>query len=107
LRKKLIWIIPLALVIIAAIVYPWYKLQTQNQANQQQSENISIATSFVNNYGPQAKISNISTPKTIRAVYWTDDNYMHASLYIDGIWFEYAREPKLQSTPASSPSTTP
>jgi|GEM_PF-6360894 len=106
-KKKLFWMVLLALVILAAIIYPWYKLQTQNQVNREQEENQAIASSFAQYYGAQASISNITAPKIIRAVYWTDVQYMHASLYIDGVWFEYAREAALRPAPTPVPTFTP
>jgi len=108
-KRKLFWIVPLTLVVLAGIIYPWYKLQSQNQKNTEQAENLAISTSFSQFYGSTAHITNITAPKIIRAVYWTDNQYIHASLYIDGVWFEYAREDKAQSkqpTPALSPTPT-
>lgn len=104
-KRKLIFIIPLIAIILAAIIYPWMRMLSEDKIKSQQEENLVIATSFTNYYGSQAKISNITEPKLIRAVYWTDDTYMHASLYIDGIWFEYAREELIQPTPI--PGTGP
>jgi hypothetical protein len=114
-KKRLFWIIPLIIVVLAAIIYPWQKIYFENKKNsqqqeeyqQQQEEYQTIAGSFAGWYGAQARISNIATPKIIRAVYWTDDKYMHASLYIDGVWFEYAREEIPSAAPTPAPSSNP
>jgi hypothetical protein len=100
LKRKLIWIIPACLMILASMALPWYKLNVQNTNQESQI----VRSSFFQTYGQTAKINNFVKPEDIRiyGAYWQDEKYIHTSLCFNGVWVEIARQEivKIQPTPA-------
>jgi hypothetical protein len=107
--KKLFWIIPLCLVIIAAITIPlvmWQKAEAKANDATKNQENLAVQASFVQTYGNTAKVNNFVKPEDIKiyGVNWSDETYNHTSICVNGVWVEIARTELPKSI---QPTTTP
>lgn len=95
-KKRLFWIVPVVVILLAAIAFPVFKWQ-ELEANSKNLANLQEATlvenSFFQTYGQQVKINNFVKPEDIKiyGVSWSDDQYVHTSLNVNGVWVEIGR----------------
>ena len=109
-KKNLIWIIPVSLIILAAIAIPmfkWQQAEAMNSKVTKQQEIIAVQSSFIATYGQTAQITAFIKPEDLKiyGVSWSDGKYIHTSLFVNGVWVEIARQdlPQyLQPTPSPS-----
>jgi hypothetical protein len=96
LKKR--FFIPICIAIILAIAAPTYLLANANKNGELQA----IQTSFIATYGTGK--TWVETPikqSDIYTIYWKDNEKIHVSALIGGIWIELA------SQPLETPTTTP
>lgn len=91
-NKGLILIVLIVLITLSGWVM-FYRLQSSSR---NASVIASIVTSCMQTYGTQTKVIQVSIPQKEYMVIWEDGTDRHASLWIDGIWVEIAREPLQQ-----------
>lgn len=95
-KKKLIWIIPVCIIVLAAIGLPIFKWQ-QAEAKSNQSSKIqevqAVENSFLATYGKDVKVNAFVSPEELKiyGVTFTDEKYIHTSLCVNGVWVEIAR----------------
>ena len=93
-RKRLFWIIPLAIVVIAAIAFPWYRLTVSAAEVTKTQELKAVSNSFIATYGSKVTVNDLVEPENVKmyVVSWSDDTYVHVSININGVWAEIARQ---------------
>lgn len=100
-KKKLLYIIPIIIVILFSIIFPvvkWKQAEGKNTEVNKQQESIIIESSFYSTYGQKAEIKNFVRPEDLKiyGVLWADDGYIHTSLWINGVWVEIAKQELLK-----------
>lgn len=92
--KRTITIVLICCAVLAAIITPWVKLHQSSAEDRKRQLIGQISGSFLQTYGPAAKIDGIDEVTKVFVVLWSDAQYSHASMLIDGIWVEIAKVDK-------------
>ncbi len=92
-KKKVISIVAIIVVIIAAISSGWiYNIVRTNKAN----ELTTLLDTFRQQYGTEAVIKDLVSPKKVYAVSWSDNGYNNISWNIGGIWVTVFSTPVIE-----------
>jgi len=110
-KRKLIWIIPLCVVIIAIIGFlgfKWQQAEAKADETTKKTESLAVESSFYQVYGQTVKINNFVKPEDLKiyGVSWVDEKYSHVSLCVNGVWVEISRQDlpqTIQPTPTLIP----
>ena len=96
--KKIVWIIVGIVVAIALVSSGWvYNVIRTHRAD----ELSNLRSTFIQQYGTEATINMLVSPKKVYAVSWTSaDGYNNISWNIGGIWLTvYSIPPTADTTP--------
>jgi type II secretory pathway pseudopilin PulG len=94
------------LVVLAAIAFPWYLLQT-NKAESEENTRLQVASAkFIGQYGTDVTIIKTEKLKDILATYWADAENMHISIELGSAWVEVYRAP-LNTNNTTATNTEP
>lgn len=110
-KKKLLWILPVCIIVLFAIGFPlfqWQKAEARNNDAAKLQEIQAINNSFLQIYGKDVKVNAFVEPKDLKiyGVTFTDTKYVHTSLCVNGVWVEIARNELPQTvTPTPTPGS--
>lgn len=88
--KKRIIYGAIALTLVAIVATPSILLWNSHKEASKEDEATALQLAFVQRYGPEAELIQITKPKDIYVYYWQGSEEVHATLWIDGLWIEVA-----------------
>ena len=86
--KKTLWIVVAVIIMIALTSSGWvFNVVNQNNQLLQSNEMATLQTTFVQQYGGEATITQLVSPDKVYAALWTDGaGASHISWNIGGLW---------------------
>ena len=82
----------LIVVAVAGVSLASYIFATKDIPREYEGERNAVIVSFVQQYGTEPQILRISRPERLYVVYWQNGEDVGASMLVDGIWFDIAKQ---------------